>query len=231
MFDLPFLFSQYRILESTSHWLSTRDLFNVSLVCRDLHAVLIGSPEVFDHLKRYALCDGSGLKARQSYSGRYKSRSGCRCCNNAEEVEVRVYRTQCDEAGALPCIKCGINVCEECRFVPRFKQDLRSFPTPHLNDTYQLQNIVCYCDACDIGMEEQYGPHLCGCNQYTRWICLQCKDIEDEESWALFGETSQMEWDMEDPAMEGMSHQDHQHTRCVSLALRGDNPVLKRFEC
>src|SRR5271170_4496868 len=135
MFDLPFLFSQYRILETTSHWLSTRDLFNVSLVCRDLHAVLIGSPKVFDHLKRYALCDGSGLKARQSYSGRYQTRlwGKHQRCHDAEEVEVRVYRTQCDEASALPCIKCGINVCEECRFVPRFKQGLSSFPAPHLN--------------------------------------------------------------------------------------------------
>src|SRR5271154_1919768 len=216
MFDLPFLFSQYRILETTSHWLSTRDLYHVSLVCRDLHAVIIGSPKVFDHLMRYALCDGSGLKARQSYSGRYAMYQRCR---GDEEVEVRVYRTQCDEAGALPCIKCGINVCEECRFVPRTKQDLSSFPAPHINNTYQLQNIVCYCDACDVGMEEQYGPHLCECNQYTRWICLRCKDREDEESWALFKETSKGEGEVESPSTEGMRHADHQHIRYVSLLL------------
>lgn len=37
-----------------------------------------------------------------------------------EEIEVRVWNLKCDAANALPCLKCGTNVCGVCTTSYRF---------------------------------------------------------------------------------------------------------------
>jgi hypothetical protein len=113
MFNLVFLLSQYQLLELTAKHLSTIDLYHTALACSDLHGMILKSENIFKKLRRVALCDGSGLRARQSFSGIY---NGCPYRfgrpSYEEEIEVRVFNARCDEKGGLPCIKCGINVCE-----------------------------------------------------------------------------------------------------------------------
>ena len=113
MFNLVFLLSQYQLLELTAKHLSTIDLYHTALACSDLYEIILKSENIFKKLRRVVLCDGSGLRARQSFSGIY---NGCPGRfgrpSYEEEIEVRVFNARCDEKGGLPCIKCGINVCE-----------------------------------------------------------------------------------------------------------------------
>ncbi len=68
---LFFLVSQYGILERLAQNLSTLDLLNLALTCKELYAHIRASNAIFERLKRVALCDGHGLKARQEYAGFY----------------------------------------------------------------------------------------------------------------------------------------------------------------
>jgi len=114
------LLSQYELLEWIARHLSTIDLFYLSLTCSEVYQIVRQSETVFQRLKRLSLCDGRGLKARQEFKGLqrpyyfYDEGKGYRA-NYDEEIEVRVWNLKCDATNALPCSKCGINVCEVCR--------------------------------------------------------------------------------------------------------------------
>lgn len=228
MFNLVFLLSQYQLLELTAKHLSTIDLYHTALACSDLHEIILKSENIFKKLCRVALCDGSGLRARQSFSGIY---NGCPYRfgrpSYEEEIEVRVFNARCDEKGGLPCIKCGINVCEECRYVPRVRDDpsYMSSRRPHLRPDYSSVNIICYCNSCDKGVEQRMQGKLCGCDQYTRWICLRCRYKEIEESGWYYKNFTKYGDDMEG---DGMVLGDHQHNRaffcpCGARPLRMGN--------
>ena len=135
--DIIDLISSYSILTSLSPWLSTLDLHNLSLTSRTAYAY-IHSPKIFSYLTRQSLCDGHGLLTRQAYAGPYCSLSklpGSKLPGELtnsphgqgdEEIEVRLYNVKCAEADALPCLKCGVNICEECRCYPRAAPDRKS---------------------------------------------------------------------------------------------------------
>lgn len=115
--------SQYAVLEQTSEYLTTRDLVNLATACKRLHVIILESTPIFMHLKRLNICDGKGLLTRQRFGGlysifRYGQKSGVVTYGRRgtaeydEELEVKVWNSKCDAANALPCLKCGTNVCE-----------------------------------------------------------------------------------------------------------------------
>ncbi|KAL9131995.1 MAG: hypothetical protein Q9217_000205 [Psora testacea] len=231
MNSLVCVFSQYELLERTANYLSTIDLYNTALTCSDLFALIRQSERTFTRLKRVALCDGSGLRARQNYEGFYNGLQGRGSwhwknsdwaggrCLAVEEIEIRVWRRKCDGVHALPCIKCGINVCEECRYVPRVRTGDAYNPSrrPHYNTTYQNDNMICYCDDCDEPFEAQTEGKFCDCDRYTRWICLRCRVNEQKELVSYMKHHTQFYGGGdEDEAYSGMILSDHQHQRMVS---------------
>ncbi|KUJ10857.1 uncharacterized protein LY89DRAFT_723404 [Mollisia scopiformis] len=195
MADLVTLISQYDILELMSHHLAALDLLRLASTNSNVYSFIRKSEPIFDRLKRVTLCDGHGLKARQDYKGIYelpiydgKSADVMgRKMPFDEELEVRVWNRTCDPTNGLPCLKCGINVCEECRFVPRVKfmpnergrQKQHFAFTPYPITTY----VMCFCTACDEKVERGLPFSLseyCDCDQYKRWICLPCKVKEEQ---------------------------------------------------
>ena len=120
MATLTTLIARHPILRTLSSFLSTLDLFYLALTNRTHHSYILASRATFDALRRDCLCDGGGLAQRQNFAGLYslKYRSYVwgkgRKIWQDEPIEVRLYATKCDEAGALPCQKCGINICEVC---------------------------------------------------------------------------------------------------------------------
>lgn len=122
--SLECLIGQYPVLRCLSSWLSTLDLFHLALISRDSYKHILASRSVFNHLKRTALCDGHGLRQRQNFEGPYRPATGTRLGREPrlwadEPIEVRLWNTKCDETGGLPCRRCGINICEECRYYSR----------------------------------------------------------------------------------------------------------------
>ncbi|KAF5667136.1 hypothetical protein FHETE_5839 [Fusarium heterosporum] len=200
------LISSYAILSSLAAWISTRDLHNLGLTSRSAYTYIHSSKKIFKVLSRQCLCDGRGLAKRQAYAGPYRNtqRPGRRDINahliGDEEIEVRLYNVKCDEAGALPCLKCEVNICEECRCYPR-AAPANAYPNrrPHLRGSYQLENIICLCDGCDLKTEKEIaGKFLnerCDCDTYTRWICIDCEGEERKTAHQYFDEHTEMEWD------------------------------------
>ncbi|EGP85123.1 uncharacterized protein MYCGRDRAFT_95372 [Zymoseptoria tritici IPO323] len=164
------LLSQYPIITSLSAFVSTSDLHHLALTSHACRAPIARS---FERLMRDCLCDGRGLKMRQNFEGPYWCRdhdwggalrrsigSGA---SFDEPVEVRIWNTVCDTAEALPCLKCGINICEECR-VYRREDVHRSKPhrRPHLSSIVHAgqrenlkRNLIYLCPECDVAMEQQ----------------------------------------------------------------------------
>lgn len=113
------LISQYPILQVLSEYLSTLDLFHLALTDRSHYDYILSSKNIFNTLRRSCLCDGHGLADRQNFVGLYSldRRSynwglARRVIWQDDPIEVRLYGTKCDDSEALPCIKCGINICE-----------------------------------------------------------------------------------------------------------------------
>lgn len=111
------ILSQYELLERTARHLSALDLLHLGLTCSDIHVFILDSRRVFDQLKRLAVCDGRGLDARQQFQGLYEpcyshERRGGPKPEFDEEIEIRVWNLKCDSYNALPCIRCGVNICE-----------------------------------------------------------------------------------------------------------------------
>ncbi|VUC23477.1 unnamed protein product [Clonostachys rosea] len=204
------LISSYAILPTLASWLSSVDLYHLALTNHYHHSCILGSSTLFKKLQRLSLCDGRGLALRQEFKSPYRNdwkRAGMWTINPGftadEEIEVFLYNAKCDEAGALPCIKCGINICEECRFYPR------AAPTPwypdrrpHLNSPHQAENIMCLCPECDTKMENELSGkflnELCDCDRYTRWICTRCIVEERKFTRDYFDEHTVLEGDEEE---------------------------------
>ena len=121
MSNILFLLLQYELLEGIAQHISTLDLLHLASTCSELYTIIRQSEPIFNRLKRVALCDGHGLKARQEFQGIYALytmgfvRGKGRKANYDEELEVRVWNLKCEAANALPCLRCGVNVCEVCR--------------------------------------------------------------------------------------------------------------------
>ncbi|KAI1475093.1 hypothetical protein F4774DRAFT_398384 [Daldinia eschscholtzii] len=182
------LIGQYPILTTIASYVSTLDLYSLGLSCRKFHAYILSSPEVFDVLRRDCLCDGRGLLQRQNWdynAAKHKWSRISRSLWGDEEIEVKLFAVKCDEANALPCLKCGINICEECRAYPR-TPPANETRRPHFNRTHTADNIMCLCDACDDKLEEQlkgkFLNELCDCDRYRRWICFKCEKQEYKEA-------------------------------------------------
>ena len=220
MANLQDLISQYPILTNLASQLSALDLYHLAATSRANHASIRSSHQVFETLKRTCLCDGHGLRDRHNFAGLYALDPRRHVCGAGrrlyqdEPIEVRLFNIECDEAGALPCLKCGINVCEECRYYPR-EAPLDGYPErrPHLNSPFSLENVMCLCPQCDAKMqydlEGQFLNELCDCDVYTRWICQ--KSVKEErkftreyyhehtifdpyydEDWGVAGRTKEM---------------------------------------
>ena len=134
------LISSYPILTTLASWISVRDLTRLGRTCRSHHAFILASPPVLKALTRQSTCSGLGLVER---GNNYLLTRAGRLCINPDydgdaEIEVRLFNVKCDEAGALPCVDCGVNICEECRYYPR-ADPRKSFPNrrPHLNGAWQ----------------------------------------------------------------------------------------------
>ncbi|RKL34021.1 hypothetical protein BFJ72_g9508 [Fusarium proliferatum] len=198
------LISSYSILTSLAPWLSTLDLYHLSLTSKSAYECIQSSPVIFKSLSRHCLCDGRGLATRQAYASPYhRNRMAGQWTpspylQDDEEIEVRLYNIKCDEAGALPCLKCGINICEECRCYPRAAPP-NTHPNrrPHLRGSVQLDNIMCLCEECDAKTEKEVeGKFLnerCDCDIYTRWICVRCEEEERETAWKYFEEQTELD--------------------------------------
>ena len=116
--SLTALISRYPTLEKLSSFLSTVDLFNLAITNRTHYSCILLSRNTFDILRRDCLCDGSGLAKRQNFVGLYSLErrpyiyGDRRKIWQDEPIEIRLYGTKCDNARALPCRRCSINVCE-----------------------------------------------------------------------------------------------------------------------
>ena len=115
------LTAQHPILCALARSLSTVNLFHLALTCHENHTFILASKQVFEILRRHCLCDGTGLKRRQNRTGLYPPRWSYNWGSKRkiwvdEPIEVQLWATKCDAANALPCRKCGINVCEVCPF-------------------------------------------------------------------------------------------------------------------
>lgn len=215
------LLSQHPILLELSSYLSTLDLFHLALASRYCHSLILGSPRLFEVLKRQCLCDGRGLRHQIAAHNRGENpESGSKYSYTAgllddEPIEVHLYARRCDEAGALPCLRCGINVCEECRVYPRTLRDdiYGRDRRPHLNSCWFLGRVFCLCPACDVAMETRLQDQQflqadrCDCDIYCRWICRKCSRTETREEDEYRRNNTKYEGDHSETKVMG-DHQD-----------------------
>ncbi|GKU06398.1 hypothetical protein FLAG1_07980 [Fusarium langsethiae] len=242
------LISSYTILSSIAPWLSTLDLHNLSLTNRSAYTSIHSSDKIFNFLARQSLCDGRGLAVRQAFKGSYHPNPmpGRWDINphlsGDEEIEVYLYNVKCIEAEALPCIKCGINVCEECRCYPRAAPPTaRPNRRPHLRGNFELDNIMCLCEECDNKTEEEvidkFVNQRCDCDIYTRWICVRCEDEERKTTKKYFAERTQMEWDwivrydvdFGDDCEPSKTLHDHAFERASHDAFGADDDICRKL--
>ncbi|KZL85090.1 hypothetical protein CI238_11185 [Colletotrichum incanum] len=191
--------SSYEILTTLASYISSLDLYHLALTDRTQHYHILASPTLFSTLRRQSLCDGRGLGKRQSFEPLYSSHPNRWDPTAAdEEIEVCLYNINCQEADALPCVKCGINICEECRFYPRAEPSVDG-PSrrPHLSLEDDHGDIMCLCDECDAHLEREnkgkFLNELCDCDLYKRWICIKCYQNIEKFSFDYFQNHTQME--------------------------------------
>ncbi|KAH7325604.1 hypothetical protein B0I35DRAFT_347608, partial [Stachybotrys elegans] len=238
----------YPILKTLAEYLSTLDLFHLSLTCRSHHALILAPTQVFDALKRGSLCDGRGLQRRIQHLERrrwmYKWDLFVRTMGD-EEIEVYLYTRKCDEAGALPCLRCGINICEQCRECPRVISDYGAQRRPHLNPPWQSENVMCLCESCDAKMNEtlrgKFLSDTCDCDVYKRWICSGCATAEKKQTKLYYSKHTKTvegtdDWAelMEIVFDETKSMQDHQFERwffCTCGSRINDDTVPRCTWC
>lgn len=228
--SLTHLISSYGILPTLASWMSTVDLYRLALTNKTHYACILASPNLFKSLRRQCLCDGRGLARRQAFVKPYLSKRTAGLSPNPdmsddEEIEVRLYNVKCDAGGALPCQKCDINTCEECRYYPR-AAPANWYPVrrPHLTSSFELYNIMCLCSACDAATEKEVaGKFLnerCDCDIFTRWICTRCMEAESKLVRDYFMNHTKLDtgsgWDDGEPTTKSMV--DHQFERMVSFS-------------
>ncbi|KAK1654112.1 hypothetical protein BDP81DRAFT_309052 [Colletotrichum phormii] len=190
--SLSHLISSYPILSILAEYVSALDLLHLAQTNHNHHVHILGSRTIFEKLRSLCLCDGRGLIQRQTFSGRYCPNYWTLFCGLSpmvvgdEEIEVKLYNVKCDEAGALPCRRCGINICEECRYYDRLLSVEESYVEPRYN--WRPLNIMCLCRDCDSELEgDIQGKQLsdtCDCNLCLRWLCTKCEDDQREETTA-----------------------------------------------
>lgn len=149
------------------------------------------------------------------------------------EVEVRLYARRCDAAAALPCLRCGVNVCEECRDYPRVLPDLKQWPNrrPHFRADGRHENVLCMCPPCDAaaeaGLQGRFlDPGLCDCDRYRRWICRACVDAEAREAAAYLADHSHVPHDFEE-----LLHDSRQRTKEMPGGTNGRWPLWLTCPC
>lgn len=228
--SLTALISSYPILTTLSSLVSSVDLLNLALTNHTHHDCIMASPPIFSSLLRSTLCTGSGILDRQTSHDRMRTYKWSRLAQpneRDEPIEVHLYALKCDTADTLPCCKCGINVCEECRH--RLEPGVWGGPwpipwwhhrRPHLNVSWELDSIVCLCPRCDAKAEDEvrgkFLSELCDCDELRRWICRKCKRGE-RKAWLDYRKDHTI---MEAHFDQTMSLPDHQHERWVSLPGR-----------
>lgn len=234
---LAFLISNYPILGSLASQLSSIDLFHLSLTCKAFYEEIRASESVWHTLRRVCLCDGHGLSDRKNLRGFYRiydSRYGHDCSPNSrsikrdEEIEVQLWHRHCPADDNLPCQKCDINICEECRYYPR-AQPLYSDRRPYLSTGLESINIFCLCRACDESEETELAgkflSKLCDCDTYKRWICSKCHWKEMLASGKYYSQYTKLENELPDGGFDenevpvSKALQDHQFMRFVSRPL------------
>lgn len=155
MISITDLISNYPLLHSLASSLSTLDLYHLALTCKTAYSFILSSSLTFKVLRRNCLCDGHGLADRQAFKGLYSMEynSGrlhlgviTRRVYQDVPIEVRLFGLKCDQNQALPCRKCGVNICEECRYYPR-EQPLFPNRRPHLTDSGTSTNVMGLCAA------------------------------------------------------------------------------------
>jgi hypothetical protein len=97
----------------------------------------------------------------------------------------------------------------------------RSRRRPHLSPPGECHTIICYCPECDKDIERNLPLRLseyCDCDQYTRWICISCKILEEKEDEYYLKTSTKDWWDPMNPenCEDGMVVADHQSDRSVS---------------
>lgn len=205
--------SLYPIVSTLVGHLRYRDLIQLTLASRRTYAVLFTSPSYFEALKRACGCNGYGVLARQSWEwigeypsasaeeqaeieasqGLLHSRCGTNMMNRTDPVILKGRqasdRAVCQVVGRR-CEKCGINVCEECRFFPRIIS--QPFCKPHGNRPiffhgYSKEVVTAMCASCDEQIEDWVrstypdSRHVCDCDLFNRWVCFPCRQEETKE--------------------------------------------------
>ncbi|KAH6887026.1 hypothetical protein B0T10DRAFT_407001 [Thelonectria olida] len=238
--SLTDVISSYAILPTLASWISTVDLYHLALTNRSHYSHILASETIFKTLRRQSLCDGRGLADRQALRNLnphfdYIWGRG-RKIHRDEEIEVRLYNLKCDEAGALPCVRCGINVCEECRYCPRVPPE-NNYPVrrPHLNGPLQLQGIVCLCLECDAKTEAdvsgKFLNELCDCDLFERWVCRGCNHAEREAGSEYLEKHTKFEWHPEDGEKPTKTMRDHAFVRAVWCVCGMEVPQETRPRC
>jgi len=65
----------------------------------------------------------------------------------------------------------------------------KAYRRPHFDPAWESHTIICYCKECDEKVERELPSSLeefCNCDQYTRWVCLPCKEKENKEDEDYF---------------------------------------------
>lgn len=247
---ITLLLSQHPILRTLATFLSTLDLYNLGRTSHAHFSYVLSSKHAFNILSCESICDGRGLADRQNFQGLYSLARRSYVWGNTrkiwqdEPIEVELYGAKCDAAHALPCRKCGVNICEvhhalsqwkqahvlntqECRYYPR-EPPHAGYPRrrPYLNSPWQNENVMCLCDQCDARLESElrgkFLNELCDCDIYTRWICHKCVREERKFTRQYYEKYTSHDWDpVDDPSTElefsepGKVMGDHQHTIAV----------------
>ncbi|CEJ94825.1 hypothetical protein VHEMI10334 [[Torrubiella] hemipterigena] len=249
---LTALITSYPILQSLASQLSTLDLFHLALTNKTFYSQILASDLIWDKLRRRCLCDGHGLRDRQERRGLHHARDskyirrkdGRREIYEDEEIEVRVYNLTCRADDTLPCAKCDVNVCEECRYYPRLPRDYLS-RRPHLNGAFLLKNIIVLCTQCDDKVEKEvsgkFGSELCDCDPFTRWVCGKChadelklgEDYLEKHTKGVWVIEEEQEYSEDDGPEwpDTMEMTDHQFSRFVWCLCNASVPEGTSARC
>ncbi|KAF6804205.1 hypothetical protein CPLU01_16071 [Colletotrichum plurivorum] len=119
--------ASYPGLETLAKYVSAYDLFHLGITSQSNHANIIASRRLFERLRRLCICDGLGLAMRKNFVGPYESKRPWPPYHRTDDpIEVQLYNLKCDTADTLPCVRCGVNVCEECRDYLRWPDESKT---------------------------------------------------------------------------------------------------------
>lgn len=122
------LLARYPILAILSGYIATVDLYNLGRICKEAQVYIKPGSSIFKRLSRECLCDGHGVEARKEFRGPlytapstlwWQLNKSIGTIYKEEKVEIHLYSLRCDQSDVLPCHKCGINICEQCRALDR----------------------------------------------------------------------------------------------------------------